>query len=285
MSATGNEIVKLNQLKMYVKYASDEDVEAYLTPPFLSEEIPVTILKNNLTSRDIDASINSSGLVNISLVLSAGSGSINLYPDDELFSIPSKYAPSSSVIGTLSYGSGGREISINTNGVITFTDTQIATMYSYQGWTVEISYQINVESDLNVTGNEVVRLSQVKKYFGSGGGSSGSDSWETIWTGEESSEMAVTINLSPMNQNQYTKIAITCEVETLSQGRDSGRYELVIANLPTEPTRFDSDSSFSCADYGFMVSIIFGSFNNAALTITSPAPHDTYITVTKIEVQ
>ena len=283
MSATGNEIVKLNQLKMYVKYASDEDVEAYLTPPSSSSgEIPVTMLKKNLTSKNVNATMNSNGLVNISLTLSATSGSVNLYPGNELFSIPSKYAPSAKVNGTLG---GILEISINTNGVVTYSDTMNLTIDSYSAWPVKISYEINVESDSNATGNEVVRLSQVKKYLLNGGGSGGSGSWKTIWTGAESSDTDVYIHLSQINQNQYKKIAITCEVESYSQGQDSGRYELVIANLPTTPTRFDEDSSFSCAGYGFMVAISFSDSNEALLTISSPSPYDTYLTVTKIEVQ
>ena len=282
MSATGNEIVKLNQLKMYVKYASDEDVEAYLTPPSSSSgEIPVTILKKNLTSKNVNATMNSDGLVNISLTLSTTSGFVALHPNDELFSIPSKYAPSAKVNGTLE---GNREISMNTNGVVTYTGTQDAAI-NYSPSLVKISYEINVESDSNATGNEVVRLSQVKKYLLNGGGSGGSGSWKTIWTGADSSETDLYIRLSPISQNQYTKIAITCEVESYSQGQDSGRYELVIANLPTEPTRFDEDSSFSCAGYGFMVAISFGDSNEALLTISSPSPYDTYLTVTKIEVQ
>ena len=286
MSATGNEMVKLNQLKMYVKYASDEDVEAYLTPPSSSSEnIPVTMLKKNLTRKNVNVTMNSNGLVNISLTLSASSGSVNLYPDDELFSIPSKYAPSAKVTGTLG---GVIEISMNTNGVVTHTHTIISTIERYSAWPVKISYEINVESDSNATGNEVVRLSQVKKYLINGGGSGGSGSWKTIWTGAASSDTDVYIRLSPISQNQYTKIAITCQVESYSQGQDSGRYELVIANLPTQPTRFDEDSSFSCAGYGFMVAIAFGTSiesNEALLTISSPSPYDTYMTVTKIEVQ
>lgn len=271
MSATGDEIVKLNQLKMYVKYASDEDVEAYLTPS-LPEEIPVTILKNNLISSDVNATMNSDGLVNISLTLSASSDSVRLYVADELFSIPSKYAPSAIVKGTL----GSEEISMNTNGVVTYTGFTSITIRRGLKFPAKISYQINVESDSNATGNEVVRLSQIKKYFGSGGGSGGSgDGWETVWTGSQSSAVAIELPLST-NLRAYKNLAITWNTNS-----NSGRNEFVIANLPNNPTRYDSDSVLDTGALGWMVYIS----NNALLGIEAPTAYDDYLTVTKIEVQ
>lgn len=206
MSATGNEIVKLNQLKMYVKYASDEDVWAYLTPPSSSEEIPVTILKENLISSDVNVTMNSDGLVNISLTLSASSDSVRLYVADELFSIPSKYAPSAIVKGTL----GSEEISMNTNGVVTYTGFTSITIRSGLKFPVKISYEINVESDSNATGNEVVRLSQVKKYLlnGSSGSGGSSSDGTVLFEGYEQNEFVFE------NNDDYTRLVI----EGMDQG-------------------------------------------------------------------
>lgn len=41
MAATGSEIIKLNQLKTYIKYISDENLEAYL-----NDEAPSGITGN-----------------------------------------------------------------------------------------------------------------------------------------------------------------------------------------------------------------------------------------------
>lgn len=281
MSATGNEIVNLRQLKMYVKYASDEDVEGYIAPPFEGGNIEVS--SDLIYTDSIDVVVSDDGEVSISGYIQVRE-SINLISNTEMFSIPSDYAPNKDIQFSVDGYYEAYHFILDTNGTVKSTSSH---GYLDAGYTLgkftNVTYTIDIPQS-TLDGTQVVRLSQVKKYF-NGSGSGGSGSWQTIWTGAESSDTDVHILLSPINQNQYTKIAITCEVESYSQGQDSGRYELVIANLPTEPTRFDEDSSFICAGYGFMVAIVFGDSNEALLTISSPSPYDTYITVTKIEVQ
>lgn len=263
MSATGNEIVKLNQLKMYVKYASDEDVEGYIAPPFEGGNIEVS--SDLIYTYEISVVVLDDGEVSISGYIRVRE-STNLISNTEIFSIPSDYAPNKDIPFSVDGYYETYHFILDTNGTVKPTSN-----YGYfdvgvtLGKITNVTYTIDIPQS-TLDGTQVVRLSQVKKYLLNGGGTGGSGSWKTIWTGAESSDTDVYIRLSPINQNQYKKIAITCEVESYSQGQDSGRYELVIANLPTKPTRFDEDSSFICAGYGFMVAILVWLLQEAKLS-------------------
>lgn len=230
MSATGNEIVKLNQLKMYVKYASDEDIEGYIAPPFEGGNIEVS--SDLIYTDEIDVVVSDNGEVSISGYIQVRE-STNLTSNTEIFSIPSDYAPNEDIPFSVDGYYEVYHFILDTNGVVKSTSS-----YGYidngvtLGKFTNVTYTIDIPES-NIDGTQVVRLSQVKKYFGSGGGSGGSSETGTIlFDGYEQEEFVFENNdgytrlvIEGMDQGYQTR---TIDVNPIDEGYYGNANELQI---------------------------------------------------------
>lgn len=234
MSATGNEIVKLNQLKMYVKYASDEDVEGYLAPPFEGGDIEVS--SDLIYPDDIDASVSDNGEVSISGTMRLAT-SINLNSAAVLFRIPHEYAPNEDITFTAEAYYDVYTFVLDTNGTVRCTsedgngyfDTGVMI-----GHFTNVTYTIDIPQS-TLDGSQVIRLSQVKKYFGSGGGSGGggsSSNGAVLFEGYEHEEFVFENNdgytrlvIEGMDQGYQTR---TIDVNPIDEGYYGNSNELQI---------------------------------------------------------
>lgn len=241
MAATGNEVPTLDQLLMYVKYASDEDIDAYLKPSITPGNFNVAqpsegnldgIDVSNMTANaDADWTITISGYFDTFYDTGINYGT-------PVFEIPAEYAPNENVtfyIRDLSYDQDYL-CELDTEGIAQYVDSETVYIYRSHRYAIASTITYNISPPSSITGKEVVRLSQVKALLDSGGGGSSGPTWTTAWTGtyQCSTSNYLNISTSSFGYGTTSKMRITASYSIYGNVQDSGSYEITVpSSLPS----------------------------------------------------
>lgn len=283
MAASGNEVVKLNQLKIYVKFASDEDAAAYFEP---QQEFAIDFSSGDMSDWffDGDAVIDEN---TITLTGKLNGAKYISYPDIvDVGTIPKQYAPTTNQSFQISrLNASGYEIGYYTLNIYTDGRLEIVAPNAGGGWCygfqfVDTSWTFTPVST-NITGEEVLTASQLKNLIESGNGNSGGGGggWTTVFEGSFVCEHYKSLDMF-FNPNSYSQIRITAKYQRYGD-TDSGEFTFNLPGLTSSETvigMFDL-SNFEYTVTGSMlygtISLTFDCSNYSFLT---------YCTITKVEV-
>lgn len=288
MAANGNEVVKLNQLKIYVKFASDEDAAAY----FESQEgFTIDFSSGDMSdwTFDGDAAIDGN---TITLTGKLNGSKYISYPDNvDVGMIPKQYAPittQSFQIGRLNaagYVIGYYTLNIHTDGrleIVTPANTSTGWCYGFQ---FEDTTWTFAPVSSNVTGEEILTAAQLKKLIKGGSGGDTGGSWLTIMSGNwhNASNALLALNeVDNLDLNNYSKIAIECESSIY--GAQSGRFEFNLPLPSVNDYHAAGNNEFELSGMGWSVGAIdYGAYWVLCVRCVDDY-FDSFMTITKVEV-
>lgn len=233
MAATGNEAVKLSQLKELYKVASDT---SYGVVRLVSDEDLMSLVggssvevgsfelkdSNLIASFNISCGLSSNGTITID-----GSFGTTQTVDGPatLFTIPEGYRPTSTTSARIrrqgtSYNT--MTLQVGTDGVIGLTSGQSLALY--YTWEIEMSYVIDMPEQVELPSATVITVQQLKMLMNVGGSSGPTETviFDNIFT-----ERTDNFDATP-----YDSLKITVEhnsygtqyVETISAPYSSGQY-------------------------------------------------------------
>lgn len=287
MAASGNEVVKLNQLKEYVKFASDEDAAAYFEP---QEEFAVDFSSGDMSDWTFDGdvvidenTINLTGKLNGAKYIS--------YPDIvDVGTIPKQYAPTTNQSFQIArLNASGYETGYYTLNIYTDSRLEIVAPNAGGGWCygfqfVDTSWTFTPVS-ANITGEEVLTAAQLKKLIESGSGGGTGGGWLTIMSGNwnnASNKLLALTEVDNIDLDNYSKIAIECK--STIYGTQSGRFEF---NLPL-PSVSDyhaaGNNEFELSGMGWSVGAIDYNAYWVLCVRCVDNYFDSFMTITKVEV-
>lgn len=286
MAATGNEVPTLDQLLMYVKYASDEDIDSYLRPSITPGNFNVAQPSegnlDGINVSNITANADADGTITIS-------GYFDTFYDTGInygtpaFEIPTEYAPNENVtfyIRDLSYDQDYL-FELDTEGIAQYVGSEIMYIYQSHRYAIASTITYNIGPLSSITGKEVVRLSQIKALLDSGDGGSSGPTWTTIFEGNHTCSNSGALEIDE-DTSGYSKLRITAKYVQNSYEHDSGTFEF--DNVDFDYQYVQTVGTFELYSYTFTVQTLKAQTGLNIHVNCSTTSYTRFCQITKVEV-
>lgn len=283
MAATGNEVPTLDQLLMYVKYASDEDIDSYLRPSITPGNFNVAQPSegnlDGINVSNITANADADGTITIS-------GYFDTFYDTGInygtpaFEIPTEYAPNENVtfyIRDLSYDQDYL-FELDTEGIAQYVGSEIMYIYQSHRYAIASTITYNIGPLSSITGKEVVRLSQIKAFLDSGGSSE--PTWTTIFEGNYTCSNTGALEINE-DTSGCSKLRITAKYVQYSYEHDSGTFEF--DNVDFNSQYAHTIGTFELYDRTFTVQMMLASTGLNINVTCNTSSYTAFCRITKVE--